>query len=266
MELPTNRLRRVLGVSERKSLVVPIDDSLISGPRDGLRDIRSTLGQILAGSPNAVLGFSGQFRRYGELFRDPATGWIVNITASLHGPRHTDKRLVQSVRHASAIGADAIAVHVNLTSRHEPSMLETLGHAIEAADSVGLPTVAIIYPRCEHADGSDDNYEATRAQDPDSYALLISHCVRVGADLGATIVKTQYPGRAAALDEICRANPDVAILLAGGPLTDERAALERVREIASTQAAGISFGRNTYNRENICQFISRCRSALDGHD
>jgi DhnA family fructose-bisphosphate aldolase class Ia len=193
-------------------------------------------------------------------------GWIVNLTGSRKGPDHTDKYLVSTVLGAIKCGCDCVAVHVNITSRTESNMIANLGLIIEEADRYGIPTLAIAYTRKNNPDGTDDNYESLRQRSPDLYAELVSAAVRISADLGASMVKAQYPGNPELLQQVCDANREVPILVAGGPTRTYADVIATVREIASTNAAGIAFGRNTYNRSDPTRFIAECRSILSEND
>jgi fructose-bisphosphate aldolase / 2-amino-3,7-dideoxy-D-threo-hept-6-ulosonate synthase len=261
----SNRLERVVGdpTGSARIVITPIDDSLITGPYGGLDNLSETIAQISAGRPTAVLGFTGQFERYGHLIRPSSIGWICNLTASLIGEHHTRKQWVTSVRHAIRIGCDAVAAHVNITSPHEPQMIENLGRIAESAYVEGIPTVGIIYPRGRAKNGEDDNYESLMNTDPSAYSDLIARCVRIGSDLGVSMVKTQYTNDPAVFSKICDSNPGVAVVVAGGALQAEPVILARVREIHGTSAAGISFGRNIYHRNNIANFLHLARVTLE---
>jgi fructose-bisphosphate aldolase/2-amino-3,7-dideoxy-D-threo-hept-6-ulosonate synthase len=261
---PSNRILRIVDTPEKKTVIVPIDDSLIGGPSRRLANMTVTLHEIVGGGPTAILGFPGQFERFARALADPRIGRIMNLTASAAGPHHTRKVQVHSVEHALRLGCDAVAAHINLTSHHEPEMVESLGGIVEAAQREGVPTVAIIYPRKTKPDGSDDNYESLRISDSVAYAQLIGRCVRLAADLGAAMVKTQYTGDPVSFSRVCDETPEVPVVVAGGPLCPEEEVLARVRDLAASSAAGISFGRNIYNRENICKFLQAVRAALEG--
>lgn len=223
----------------------------------------TTLRQIVAGRPTAVLGFPGQFDKYGPLLGRVPIGWIMNLTASTVGGSHVNKVQAYSVHHAIRLGCDAVAAHLNLTAADESRMLEQTGRIIEAASSEGIPTVAIIYPRRSHSDGTDDNYESLKIEDPAAYSDLVSRCVRLGSDLGATVVKTQYTGDPNTFRRVCDTSEQIPVVVAGGALRSEESALTMVRGIAASSAAGISFGRNVFNRPNIPEFLEAARTILE---
>ena len=66
--------------TEGKTLVVPVDDSLIFGPKQGLLDLEDTIRQIVSSSPNALLGFKKDLEIITEMAIQ--TPFIYNVTAS----------------------------------------------------------------------------------------------------------------------------------------------------------------------------------------
>lgn len=141
-------------------------------------------------------------------------------------------------------------------------MIGNLGRVIEQADRFGIPTLAISYARREGGAGKDDNYAELLEHNPIAFAELVSSAVRTSADLGASIVKCQYPGNGQLLQIVCEENAGVPIVVAGGPTRSRSEVLRTVAEISGTSVAGIAFGRNTYNRSDPASFIAECRSLL----
>lgn len=254
---------RLRNAETGRLLIVPIDDSLINGPFGGLHDLHGTLGEINLARPDAVLGFVGQFERYASVLKDPSIAWIANVTASTKYSHHTDKRLIHSVRRAIACGCDGVAAHLNLTSDTEGAMIANLAAVVEEARGLGTPVLAIVYPRKTDADGRDDNYDELRVSNPEQYVDLVSHCVRVAVDVGASIVKTQYTGDPISFSRVVTAANGVPVVIAGGHLVSEGEALARAAEAITAGAAGVSFGRNVFNRRHVGRFIGRLRRTIN---
>ena len=115
------RLARLFRHSDGRAVILPIDDGLISGPRGRLSDLHKFFNLIESSPPDAMLLFAGVLNRYSSFLHTVAA--IVNLTASTVSTNHTRKTLCTDVEAAIAAGADILAVHVNVTSRHEPDML-----------------------------------------------------------------------------------------------------------------------------------------------
>jgi len=250
-----HRMSRLIEPSTGRALIVPVDDSLIAGPRAGLQDLDAKLRDIAAARPDAVLGFPGHFMHHGETLQN--MGWICNLTASTVRSLHTRKIQVCTVNQAVALGCDAVAVHVNTTSRFENEMLETLGQVARAAQEQGVPVLAIMYPRGEGTDGIDNNYESERTSGV--FAEMVCHAVRIARDLGATIVKTQYTGSRATFAEVVQAAHPLPVVIAGGALMNPQHLINTAVDALASGAAGLSFGRNIYSRPHSGRVVDILR-------
>ncbi|GAA2714172.1 hypothetical protein Apa02nite_094660 [Actinoplanes palleronii] len=187
----------------------------------------------------------------------------MNLSASTTMMEHTRKVLVGSVRDAISGGADAVACHVNLTSPYETEQLEMLSRRVDEAQAYGLPVVAFAYPRGRQSDGTDQNYTTLRTQDPDKFAELVRHCVRVAVELGASIVKTVYTGSAETFGSVVDSAMGVPVLIAGEKLTDEEEAIVKAQTAVRAGAAGVAYGRQIFARPDPIPFLRKLRSALD---
>lgn len=233
-----------------KTLIVPVDDSLIFGPFGGLQKLGSTVSCIAERKPTAILGYKGIYSRE-NLLNIP---FILNITASTTMGKHIQKVFVSSAKEALILGADCIAVHINYSSEYENEMLSNLSKAISEADVLGMPVLAISYPR-KQQNGKDYNYEDLMLTDRERYADLICHCVRTSAELGADIIKTYYTGSVDTFRRVVDSAMGIPVVVAGGPLMDVKDSYEIVKSALTAGAAGISFGRNVFNAHKVGPYI-----------
>ena len=242
-----------------KALVVALDDGLIGGPIRSLRHTGKLLRDIDEGGADGILVFSGILARYGP--ETASLTAIVNLTASIKGQYHTEKVWCTTVDEALRSGADAVAVHVNVTDDHEGAMIRTLGRATGEAHKAGLPVLAIVYPR-RRTDTAETNYEDERSQDPKAYGRRIQHCVRIGVELGADFIKTQYTGDQetfrTAIDSACGA----PVLIAGGSKRPLNSLLRDARDALIAGASGFSFGRNIFEEEDPRIAVKKLSSLL----
>src|SRR2546423_9247090 len=223
------RLRRLF--SGGKALVVAMDHGVSSGPVAGLEDIRRAVANVAKGGATGIVLHRGVVRFARDYF-DERLALILHLSASTSvGPRADRKVLVTEVEDAIACGADAISVHVNLGGEDDDGMLQDLGSTATACARFGMPLLAMMYPR------------GPTIKNP--YGVeVVKHVARVGAELGADVVKTLYTGSPETFREVVRGCP-VPVLVAGGPKLDsERAALELVEGGLAAGAAGGSFGRD----------------------
>lgn len=254
------RLERI--VTNGRMLIVPVDDSLIFGPFNGLDNLSGTIDLISNARPSAVLGYKGSFSLLSETKKGLQIPFILNVTASTTTGRHIQKIKASSVREAAIMGADCVAAHVNFTSEYENEMIQNLANTISEADEFGLPTLAIAYPRRIHNDGSDDNYEKEKVSDIDIYTQRVCRCVRVSVELGADIVKTQYTGSTKTFERVVASALGRPVIIAGGPLSEIRDSYKMAKDAIEAGAAGISYGRNVFNAKNIEAYLAGMKAIV----
>ncbi len=229
------RLRRIF--SGDKALVAAMDHGVSSGPLAGLEDIRKAVSGVAKGGATAVVLHKGVVRAAKDYFGD-GLGLIVHLSASTSlSPRPNKKVLVTQVDEAIAYGADAVSVHTNVGGADDEFMLADLGATATACNRFGMPLLAMMYPRGENI---RNPYEVD----------VVKHVARVGAELGADVVKTVYTGSPESFKEVVGGCP-APIIVAGGPRLDsERACLEMVAGSMAGGAAGVSIGRNIFQAKD----------------
>ncbi len=229
------RLRRLF--SGGKALVVAMDHGVSSGPVAGLEDIRKAVANAAKGGATGVVLHKGVVRFAKDYF-DERLALVVHLSASTSLSTHGDRKvLVTEVDEAIAHGADAISVHVNLGGDDDDRMLADLGATAGACSRFGLPLLAMMYPRGSNVKNPYD-------------VDVVKHVARVGAELGADVVKTVYTGSSDTFREVIRGCP-VPVLVAGGPKLDsDRAALGMVEGAIAGGAAGVSIGRNVFQSKD----------------
>ena len=219
-----------------KMLCVPMDHGVSMGPIKGVDRIYDVLRKVERGGATAVILHKGIIK---NLVQPLSTGMIMHVSGSTDlSTTPTWKVQVGTVEEAIRLGADAVSVHVNIGNREEQDMLVKLGMVADECDAWGIPFIAMMYPRGENI--KDKN-------DPD----VIAHVARVGAELGADIVKVPMPS--ANPDDIRRITRSCPspIVAAGGPkLDDDRKVLELAKAVMDAGGMGVTFGRNIFQHRD----------------
>lgn len=247
----------------RKTIIVPIDDSLIFGPKNRLFEISETVRQIVSSEPNALIGFQRDLELVtGENVNMP---FIFNLTASTVMGNHTKKMVIASVEFALKSGADCVACHVNFSSQYENEMIHNFAMISQECDKFGIPLLAIAYPRTEK-DGKDYNYEDLKKNSVDEYTDLVAHAVRVSDELGADIIKTNFTGTLDSFKRVILTANGKPVIIAGGPKIPVADSLKNVEEAMKAGASGISFGRNVFNADDIGAYIAAVKRIVFNGD
>jgi fructose-bisphosphate aldolase/2-amino-3,7-dideoxy-D-threo-hept-6-ulosonate synthase len=90
---------------------------------------------------------------------------------------------------------------------------------------------------------------------------------RVGAELGADIVKTNYTGEVDTFKEVTAGCP-VPVVVAGGPKMDtERELLQMVRDSIDAGGRGVAIGRNIFQAKDPTGLVRKiARVVHEGYD
>ncbi|KYH42390.1 MAG: fructose-bisphosphate aldolase [Candidatus Bathyarchaeota archaeon B63] len=236
------RIDRIMNRETRRTVIIPMDHGLTLGPIQGLEDMRSIVNQVAEGGANAVLLHKGIIRAgYRGYGRD--IGLIMHLSGStVLGPDPNDKVLVADVIEAIKLGADAVSVHINVGSKTEPAQLKVLGAVAKACEEWGMPLLAMVYPRGERIKNPYD-------------VEAVKHAARVGAELGADIVKTNFTGSEETFREVIKGCP-VPVVMAGGPKTEtEEEFCQMVYESIRAGGAGAATGRNVFQHKHPAKMV-----------
>jgi fructose-bisphosphate aldolase/2-amino-3,7-dideoxy-D-threo-hept-6-ulosonate synthase len=232
------RLSRI--IKNNRIICVTLDHGVSSGPIQGIESISQTIDKVEAGGATSILIHKGIIR---SLNNPSKLGVIMHLSGSTSlGMAPNRKMQISTIKEAIRLGADAVSVHINIGGKEEPEMLQKLGFVSDECDRWGYPCIAMMYPRGENI---------TNPLDPEK----VAHAARVGAELGADIVKTVYTGDPDSFREIVKSCP-VPIAIAGGPKTKtNREALEMVKGAIEAGAIGVTFGRNIFQNPDPTRML-----------
>jgi predicted phospho-2-dehydro-3-deoxyheptonate aldolase len=216
-----------------KTVIIPMDHGITVGPIAGLQDMRATVGKVAEGGANAIILHKGIVTA-GHRGAGTDVGLIVHLSGSTSlGPDPNAKVPVCGVEEAIKLGADAVSVHINVGADTEPDMLRHLGDVAGKCAEWCMPLVAMMYTRGAKIKNQFD-------------VKYVKHAARVGAELGADIIKVNYTGSAETFSEVVNGCP-VPVVIAGGEKSDtEEGFLSMVGGALKAGGAGVSIGRNAF--------------------
>jgi fructose-bisphosphate aldolase/2-amino-3,7-dideoxy-D-threo-hept-6-ulosonate synthase len=235
--------------TDGKFVVVPMDHGITMGAVQGLKDIEATIDGVTRGGADAVLTQKGIAPRVHGAKN--GAGYVVHLNASTTiGPDSNDKRMTGTVEEAVRAGADAVSLHLNVGSDHEPGQIEDLARVTDDAERLGVPVLAMTYARGPGVDEHD--------------AEALGHAVRLGEELGADLIKTAYSGDAESFEHVVESTRLPVVIAGGSPAGDE-ATLAAVRGAMDAGAAGVSIGRSVFQHEEP-EAIARAVSSVVHED
>jgi len=232
------RLRRIFRENHR-TVVVPMDHGVSIGPVKGIENMQETVRRLLKGGADAFVLHKGIAKRVDV----ENAGLIVHLSAiSNLTPNCLNKVQVCTVQEALHLGADAVSVHVNVGAQDESAMLTTLGKVADECDKFGMPLLAMMYPRGPNIKNEHD-------------VTAVAHAARLGAELGADIIKTNYTGNVETFKQVVEGCP-VPVIIAGGQKAETtQQILQMVYDSMKTGCAGLSIGRNVFQHKNPTSMV-----------
>ena len=245
------RMERIMNRNTKKAVVVPMDHGATVGPIDGLIDLSKTVNMVAEGGANAVIGHVG-LPRYGHRHHGKDIGLILHLSASsMLSPKPNKKVLVNTVENALRLGADGVSIHVNVGDENEAEMLSDFGRIAVECTYWGLPLIAMMYPRGPKI--------------TDERALeSVKIAARIGAELGADFVKTNYTGDPDSFAKVVEGCP-APVLIAGGSKAGTREMFKIIEDAMRAGARGLSIGRNVFQHRNPILFVkAACAIVHDG--
>jgi fructose-bisphosphate aldolase / 2-amino-3,7-dideoxy-D-threo-hept-6-ulosonate synthase len=246
------RMKRVID-AEGVSVICALDHGMTSPTfLEPLADITRRARETVAGGANVIMMSKGMIRVAAEAF-SPTTSLALLLSASA-SPDGDRPEIVQiaDVEEALRVGADAVVLFTALGGDTEAGMIEILAAVGRECALLGMPFIA-------------------EAEFPTTYATVeelkqqygfeyLRRNVRLCAELGADIVKTNWPGDAESFARCVEAANGVPVVLAGGSRLEDPDLLSRMEVAVQAGAIGCSVGRNIFmhrDPEAITRALSR---------
>jgi predicted phospho-2-dehydro-3-deoxyheptonate aldolase len=246
------RLERIIDRNSRKTVIIPMDHGVTVGPIEGLADMRTAVSKVVAGGANAILMHKGMVRP-GHRGAGKDAGLIIHLSGGTSlSPDPNAKELVCTVEEAIKLGADAVSIHINLGAETDKEMLRQLGQVSDDCSEWQMPLIAMMYTRGPKI---KDEFDVEN----------VKHAARVGAELGADIVKVPYTDSVETFTEVVQGCP-VPVVIAGGPKMDSDEDIFKMVEGAlKAGAAGLSIGRNAFQHKDPEKMVAAlCKMVHEG--
>jgi predicted phospho-2-dehydro-3-deoxyheptonate aldolase len=241
------RLERIIDRNSGKTVIIPMDHGVTVGPIAGLEDMRTTVSKIVAGGANAILMHKGIVQA-GHRGAGKDIGLIIHLSGGTSmSPDPNAKELICTVEEAIKLGADAVSVHINLGAETDREMLAQLGFVAERCLQWQMPLIAMMYTRGPKIKNEFD-------------VNNVKHAARVGAELGADIVKCVYTGSVDSFREVIEGCPVPVVIAGGEKMESDKDIFKMVQDALKAGATGLSIGRNAFQHkdpEKIVEALSK---------
>lgn len=251
MQGSDRKLARLFHPQTARAILVPLDHGVAEGMPVGIESLPRLLEMA------AQLPIQGLLLNKGAM-RSHLTDLPLSATAVVQlsgGTRHCQppyaKSLLCAVAEALRLGADMVAVQVNIANELEDRMLADLGVVVDEAHALGTPVFASIAPKGERV---------VNEMDP----TLINHCIRLGDELGADVTGVPYSGDARSFARAVAASA-VPVLVTDGPSrADFKSFAAMLADAMAAGAAGTAVGRGVLNQPNPREALRRLVEIVHG--
>ena len=243
----TRRLNRIFVGEQKRCLLSPLDHGGWLGPVKGIDNPQKIVAAVIKGGANALLFSPGFYKAVAPIV-PPSVAIVLrlSLTAGL-SEQGTQETPIASLETALRMDADAIAVSVFFGRDGDIDIYRWLAALVDAAQQYEMPVVAEMMPP------GDRFYQAE----------AIAHAARIGMEIGADVIKTNYSGTVDSFKQIVASAP-VPIIIAGGPKGADDSTVQMVRDAAAAGAAGVAIGRRVWQAEDPQAVTADIHHALFG--
>ncbi len=238
----TMRLKRVIDASG-VSVICALDHGMTSPVfLEPLADIATRTTEAVSGGANVIMMSKGMIRIAQPAFApDTSLALLLSASAAPDGDR-PEVVQIADVEEALRLGADAVVLFTALGGETEPGMVRTLAAVGRECALLGMPFIAEAEFPTTYA--SVESLSATYGFE------YLRRNVRLCAELGASIVKTNWPGEQGSFAKLVEAANGIPVVLAGGSRLEDRELLRRMEEAVAVGAIGCSVGRNIFMHQS----------------
>lgn len=242
------RLAKLLNHQTENSVILAMDHAAVLGPIPGIVDPRKTVELLAPGKPDTFFMPNGVAKQVYKYFIANEIPYMLSIdTCTEMGPEPDYFMLSDTVMHAVQLGASGVCMHVMVGATKTSDMLKGMAKVAEDCDNLGMPLMAIMYPT-----GFDNNEDVKH----------IKWAARIGAELGADIVKTHYTGSSETFAEVVNSCP-VPVMLSGGPRSDDPMDfLIVLKGVMDAGGRGCAVGRNLWQYKDPLAMLEATKAIV----
>lgn len=198
---------------------------------------------------DVIMLHQGQMKANEDLFANGhSKPFIIKLTSNSKFREDTTYRsMITSVKQAAAFGAVGVAINLFIGSTNEHGQLTQLGETVSACEEYGMPLMVLANPA-----GADDQANAEKL----AYACMIA------GEMGADIVKTEYPGTEEGLKQMIDACMCPVLVEESPHSYDEPGTLLTVEEAMRAGASGVCLGGRIYGEKSPLEIGEKIRKMV----
>jgi len=225
------RFNRIFA-ADGKTVIIAVDHGLALDVLPELSDMGTVLSRVISGGADAVLVSYGVAQKYGEILK--STGLIVRLDGGNSClSSKPGGSLLYSVEDALRLGADGVACMGFPGAENEGETLGNLAQIAAECSYWQVPLMAEMLP-------------GGFAPEPPNTVENIKLVSRIGAELGAHIIKTIFTGSQEEFREVVAGCFAPVVVLGGDQTKDIKGLFRIIEQAVAAGAAGVAIGRNVW--------------------
>jgi class I fructose-bisphosphate aldolase len=235
-----------------KALFLAYDQGMEHGPADlNLKNVDPNyiLDIALEGHYNGVILHHGLAEKYyQDYYKD------IPLIIKLNGQTNITKiepisKQLCTVERAIKLGANAVGYTIYNGSENEDEMMAEFCKIVDRAHDYGLPAMVWLYPRGKFVPDPTDT-------------SLIAYCARIGAELGADIIKIKYNKDEEGFKWVVKNAGKSKVLMSGGDKVDSADFLKKAYSFMQTGGMGVAVGRNVWQNDKPFSMTKALQSII----
>ena len=221
---------------DNKSVIVAMDHGLGLYVLPGMAETSKILTSIVAGGADAVLAGYGMSRSFASELK--GTGLILRVDGgnSALSSFQTGNRMLDA-EDALIEGADCLACMGFPGAVNEVDTLINVSELAAEAHAWGLPVLAEMLP-------------GGFSSEPAKTVETVRLAARIGAELGADIIKTSFVGSVSEFRTVVEGCFKPVIVLGGAKVKNLHDLFEVVEKAMEAGAQGVAIGRNVWQHSD----------------
>ncbi len=233
------RLSRIFR-NDGRTVIAAMDHGMGLGVLPELVHTGRIISLIAAGGADAVLTTFGIAKRYQEELKPMGLILRMDGGSSMLGSRSRSD-LLYDLEDAVRMGADGVVCMGFLGTELEPVTLGNIAFLAGRCREWGMPLMAEMLP-------------GGFTQEPAKSAENVQLACRIGAELGADIIKTVYAGSTQEFSAAVSGCYVPVVVLGGSHTPDISSLFQDVEHSLHAGGAGVAIGRNIWRHESpdIC--------------
>lgn len=241
MSNKTQRLNHIFR-EDRKTFIMAMDHGSIFNVLPAMKHPGKIVSEVARAGADAFLANVGLAEKFADEFH--GKGIILRLDGAMTflGSRDKTVESIVTVEDALRLGADSVIGMGFPGSKWEDKVLRNLAVNISECNKWGVPMTAEMLPR--GFEGGED------ARTPAN----ITFACRLGAEMGADIIKTEYTGDRESFKALCDSVFVPVVILGGSKKVPEQQLLQEIKDALEAGASGIAMGRNIWGHEDPARY------------